>query len=198
MRYAKGMTSQVSALSDEEIAHRVQEGNTEDFGMLMDRYVHKLSRYGRKFLSNDDHIEDMVQEIFIKAYEHIQSFDSNQKFSPWIYRIAHNTYANELRRKSRIPVSFFDFDVLVSYAVDTNTPEHEQERQEMKKIVDQGLEQLPSRYREIVILYYIDDFGYKEISDILHIPIGTVGVRLRRAKESLKEIYKKLHINHEY
>ena len=65
----------------------------------MDRYQAKLLRYGRRFLAQDDHIVDVVQDVFIKTYENIQSFDATRKFSPWIYRIAHNAFVNEIRQK---------------------------------------------------------------------------------------------------
>ncbi len=85
-----------SLLSDEQLAVLVQNGDKEKFGVLMERYQGKLFRYGKKFLSNEDNIEDVVQDVFIKTYQNIQSFDSTQRFSPWIYRIAHNTYVNAL------------------------------------------------------------------------------------------------------
>jgi len=86
-------------LTDEEVAKRVQAGQSEAFGLIVERYEAKLFRYGKKFLSNHENIEDVVQEVFIKVYQNIQSFDSSQKFSPWIYRIAHNTYVNVLKKK---------------------------------------------------------------------------------------------------
>ena len=181
-------------LSDEELARKVQDGDIDKFGVLMERYQAKLSRYGRKFLSNSDNIEDVVQDVFIKTYENIKSFDSSQRFSPWIYRIAHNTYINTIKKNSLNPLYLFDFDTLVSHTVIENPIEWESEQKEMKKIVDKGLAEIEPKYREILILYYLEELSYKEISDILHIPIGTVGVRIMRAKEILKETYNKLGI----
>lgn len=181
-------------LSDEKLAELVANGDTEKFGVLMERYQAKLFRYGRKFLSNEDNIEDVVQDVFIKTYQNIKSFDSSQRFSPWIYRIAHNTYINAIKKNSLNPLYLFDFDTLVSHTVVEDPIVREREQKEMKEIVDKGLSQIEPKYREILILYYIEDLSYKEIADILRIPIGTVGVRIMRAKEILKDAYKKLDI----
>jgi RNA polymerase sigma-70 factor (ECF subfamily) len=179
-------------LSDEEIAKLVQQGKTDKFGVLVERYEAKLFRYGKKFLSNTDNIEDVVQEVFIKVYQNIQSFDPSQKFSPWIYRIAHNTYVNLLKKNSRMPIHLFDFDELLSHTVVEDPLVREQEQKEMKEIVDRGMEKLAPQYREIIVLYYLEELSYKEISDVLHIPIGTVGIRLMRAKDAMKKIYREM------
>ena len=181
-----------SDITDEELAKLVQNGDKEKFGVLMERYQEKLSRYGKKFLSSPDNIEDVVQDVFIKTYQNIKSFDVSQKFSPWIYRIAHNTYINAIKKYSNGPLYLFDFDTLISHTVTEDPIEREREQKEMKNLVEKGLSQIEPKYREILILYYIEDLSYKEISDILHIPIGTVGVRIMRAKELMKEAYKKL------
>ncbi|MFZ2621335.1 MAG: RNA polymerase sigma factor [Minisyncoccia bacterium] len=188
------MNTETRGLSDEDLAKLVQEGDSEKFGILMERYQAKLFRYGKKFLSNEDNIEDVVQDVFIKTYQNIQSFDISQRFSPWIYRIAHNTYINALKKHSLGPLYLFDFDTLVSHTVVDDPETKEREQKEMKEIVDKGLSKIEPKYREILVLYYIEDLSYKEISEILHIPIGTVGIRLLRAKNILKDIYKKLKI----
>lgn len=178
--------------TDEELARLVQSGDKEKFGFLMKRYESKLFRYGKKFLSDKDNIDDALQDVFIKTYQNINSFDANQKFSSWIYRIAHNTYVNVLKKKSRIPIDFFDFDTLIARTVVEDPIVREREQKEIKEMVDKGLEKLSPKYREIIILYYLDELSYKEISDILRVPIGTVGIRLKRAKDSMREIYQTL------
>ncbi|HVS79450.1 MAG TPA: RNA polymerase sigma factor [Candidatus Paceibacterota bacterium] len=179
-------------LSDEDLVSLIRQGDKEKFGILMARYEEKLFRYARRFLSKNEHIEDMVQEVFVKAYTNLQSFDLSQKFSSWIYRIAHNTFVNELRRQSRTPISFFDFDTLVGYSGSDSTAEEEFEREELKKMIDKSLSLLKPQAREAIILHYLEDLSYREIADILHVPIGTVGVRLKRAKDALRREYEKL------
>ncbi|MBI4789032.1 MAG: sigma-70 family RNA polymerase sigma factor [Chloroflexi bacterium] len=98
-------------LTDEEIARRVQHGDDQAFGILMRRYEQKSTRFGSRFLSSHEDVKDILQEIFIKAFVNIQSFDANQKFSAWLYRIAHNQFVDQLKKKSREKISFFDLDV---------------------------------------------------------------------------------------
>jgi RNA polymerase sigma-70 factor (ECF subfamily) len=172
---------------DEELARLVQGNNTDAFGVLLSRYQPKLLRYGRKFMAREEHIEDVVQEIFIKAYQNIESFDVSRSFSPWIYRIAHNAFANALRQRSREPIIFLDLDTLVAHPSYERDPAGEEERAHMQSLVSQGLEALSSSHREVLVLYYLEELSYQEIADVLRVPIGTVGVRLSRAREALKK-----------
>jgi RNA polymerase sigma-70 factor (ECF subfamily) len=184
-------------VTDEEVARRVQQGDKEAFAFVVERYERKLFRYGRKFLSSQENIQDVVQEVFIKTYQAIQSFDTAQKFSPWIYRIAHNTFVNELKRQSKGPIYLFDFDALISHPIYNDPKPREDEEVEIKKMVEKGVEKLKPAYKEIIILYYIEELSYKEIADVLRVPIGTVGIRLKRAKEALKKIYQNLGMKYE-
>ena len=183
---------------DEELAKRTQAGDRDAFGALVDRYEQKLSRYGRKFLSVQEDIEDMLQEIYIKAYRNIQSYDPSQRFSPWLYRIAHNTFVNELRRKSRSPFFAVDFDSFLAHPAAPEATEQESETREMRELVAKGLEQLPPKYREVLILFYEEELAYKEIADVLQVPVGTVSVRLKRAKETLAKAYATMNMTYEF
>ncbi len=172
--------------TDEELAALVQGKNERAFGVLMNRYQSKLLRYGRKFLSDNAPIEDVVQEVFIKTYENILSYDPARPFSPWIYRIAHNMFVNALRSNSRLPFVTVDLDMFSAHTAYEIDPAADEEREHARTLVERGLKSLAPIYREIIILYYIEHLGYQEIAEVLHVPIGTVGVRLRRAREALK------------
>ncbi len=172
--------------TDEELAALVQGKNEAAFGVLMNRYQPKLLRYGRKFLSDNAPIEDVVQEVFIKTYENIRSYDPARPFSPWIYRIAHNMFVNALRSKSRLPFITVDLDMFSAHTAYEIDPAGDEEREETRALIDRGLKALTPIYREVIILYYLEHLDYQQIADVLHVPIGTVGVRLRRAREALK------------
>ena len=186
----------ISTYTDEGLAISVQNGDKEAFGALVKRYEAKLLRYGRKFLSTREDVEDMVQNIFISSYKNMKSFDPSQRFSPWIYRIAHNAFVNALRSKTRNPILLFDLDTLVSHPVYEDPAEKERESVDMRKMIDAGLENISPKYREVLILYYLEELSYQEIVDVLHIPISTVGVRIRRGKEALRKAYKKLDLHY--
>ncbi len=177
------------AETDEAIAARVQAGEVDSFGELILRYEAKLKRYARKFLSSNDEIDELVQDVFIKAYMNIQSFNPALRFSPWIYRIAHNTYVNELKRKSRIAFSFFDPDTIIPQFFAAETADSAVLEDELRGEIDSLLKELPVKYREVVVLHYFEMLSYQEISDILQIPVTTVGVRLNRARARLRTAY---------
>ena len=171
--------------SDETIAKRVQAGDTEIFGVLVDRYEAKLLRYGRKFLARQEDIQDIVQDVFVSTYQNIQGFDASQRFSPWIYRIAHNAFVNGLRKKERGPL-IIDFDTLISHPVYDDPAESEREQKDMRILIDKGMESLSPKYREVLVLHYFEEMSYKDMADVLQVPQGTIGVRLKRAKEALR------------
>lgn len=172
--------------TDEAVAREVQSGNSEAFGKLVDRYEQKLLRYGRKFLAEREDIVDIVQDAFIRAYQNIQSFDTSQRFSPWMYRIAHNAFVNKLRNNRYQPFRI-DFDTFVAHPVYENVEMSEREQQDMKALIETGMQSLPLKYREVLVLHYFEELPYADIADILKIPMGTVSVRLKRAKEALKQ-----------
>lgn len=182
--------------TDEACAVRAQQGDQVSFGALVDRYQAKLLRYGRKFLSAQEDIEDIVQDVFVSAYQNIRSFDASQRFSPWIYRIAHNAFIDTLKKRTRSPFVFMDFDALISYSVPDESVDRERDQKEMRKMIEQGLDRLSPKYREVLIFYYLEELSYKEIADILRIPLGTVSVRVKRAKDELRSVLKVLHTSH--
>ena len=177
--------------SDEQIAARVQQGDGEHFGLLVERYEAKIARYARKFLFDSEDTKDLVQEVFLKAYINIQSFDLSRRFSPWVYRIAHNEFINAGKKRARIPVLTFDFDLLFPHPAATETADGEANRRDMRQMLDQSLGKLDAKYREPLILYYFEEMDYQEIAEVLQIPVATLGVRLKRGRSKLQTMMQK-------
>lgn len=178
-------------LTDEQLCRQVQGGALEAFEELVARYKNRLLRYGRKFLLDDQQAEDSVQEVFLKAYQNIRSFNPDLKFSPWIYRIAHNEFINSGKKRGRELIDFFDFDTFLPHPATADRADTELEQKEIKQMIDGFLDQLPDKYREPLILCYMEDLDYIQMSEILKIPVATVGVRLNRARKKLQELYSK-------
>ncbi len=176
--------------TDEELAQLTGSGDIIAFGFLVKRYERKLLRYGKRFLFNYENIEDAVQVVFIKVYQNINSFNASKKFSPWIYRIAHNHFINIIKKSKKEPMLFFDADVIFSFSNKNNTLK-EIVVKEDKEEIEAYLQKINAKYREPIILYYFEDKNYKEIADILSIPISTVGIRLKRGREQIKKYYDK-------
>lgn len=176
------------SLNDAEIARRVQQGDRWSFRLLVERYTPKLERYSRTFLFTAQEREDLLQDIFLKAYIHLQQYDPLRPFSPWIYRIAHNTFVNSIRSKQRAPVFSVDWDMVFPHPFSKEKTDVPLKQKELTEELEECMAELEEKYREPLTLYHFEELSYEEISDILRIPISTVGVRITRARAKLKAI----------
>lgn len=174
--------------TDEELVKLALE-NQDYFGCIMERYEKKLLAYIIRIsgFSKEDG-EDILQEVFIKSYVNLNSFDDKLKFSSWIYRITHNEVINNYRKKKARPQSVMDLDdeFLNNLASDLKTDGHidiQYLRDNMKKVLDK----IEPKYREVLILRFWEDKDYSEISDILKKPMGTVATLLSRAKSNFQK-----------
>jgi RNA polymerase sigma-70 factor (ECF subfamily) len=175
-----------STLSDEELVELVRDADKEMYAEIIRRYQTKLMRYASYMVGNDQMGADAVQEGFIKAYINLAGFDVKKKFSSWIYRIVHNESVNLLSKyKIQQPIDDkMEFDSGVNL-------EEEFIKNELVSHAHHCLEQMPLIYKEPLSLFYLEEKSYEEISDILRIPIGTVGTRVNRAKILMKKICQK-------
>lgn len=174
--------------TDEEIVFLVKRGDKKAFEAIVDRYLDKMKRYARKFFFNSSDIDDLVQEVFLKVYVNINSFDENRKFSPWIYRIAHNEFVNAIKKKVHEKFFRIDLDIFFPHPEAKENLEKDADYFFTQKILDKYLKEINVKYREVLILHFFEDMNYTEIAEILEIPISTVGVRLSRAKEKIKKL----------
>jgi RNA polymerase sigma-70 factor (ECF subfamily) len=175
--------------SDEVVAEAFLK-NLKDLSLfeeLMVRYEVKLIRYVRSLGIEQNLAEDVVQECFVKAYRKIRSFNPKKgKWSSWIYRIAHNCAMDSFKKQKK-DLTVDEDEWWEGIAV----PETISEELNLKinaKVLNNGLVALDSKYREPLILYFIESKGYKEIGEILRMPTATVSTRIKRGKESLKKI----------
>lgn len=179
--------------SDNDIVQSVKQGNADAFGELMSRYEEKLTRYLRRFLQNEDVITDVLQDVLIKVYVNIQSFDEAYTFSSWIYRIAHNEAVNAIKKKKSTPFSWFEPETLIPYFAYESDTEDKIDKETLKRDLEQVLAKLSPTHREILILSFFEELSYKEIALVLKIPIVSVGVRINRAKHKMREIIQEEH-----
>lgn len=174
--------------TDEEIVPLVLE-NQNDFSYLVHRYQDKLSRYiGRLSDLSPEEAEDVLQNIFIKAYLNLNDFDSSLKFSSWIYRIAHNEVIDNYRRSKARP-KLLDLDIGDSQAKELAGDFDlfaDVAQSELKQRINDAISKLDPKHREALILKFIEDKDYQEISDIIKKPMGTVASRINKAKAQLR------------
>ena len=166
----------------------------DNFLYLMKRYESKLLRYVMRISNLDRHeAEDIIQEVFIKTYQNINDFDSSLKFSSWIYRITHNQVISNYRKTKARPqvITWEEKDNFLNNLASDFDLNKEIDLKYLKKDIYKILSKLDIKYREILILRFLEDKDYKEISDILKKPMGTVATLINRAKEQFKKKYEK-------
>jgi RNA polymerase sigma-70 factor, ECF subfamily len=170
----------------------------EDYFLhIMKRYKTKLSAYIRRISNVDEEeTEDILQEIFIKVYLNLNDFNQDLKFSSWIYRITHNQVISHHRKKQARPLaSDIDlYDDRVIGIADSLDVEKEMDRKILRSKISESLEKMDIKYKEILVLKFLEEKDYKEISDILKIPMGTVASRANKAKSELKKIISNIKI----
>jgi RNA polymerase sigma-70 factor (ECF subfamily) len=164
----------------------------EQFGVLMDRYEAKLRRYiARLGIRNPDDQLDVLQDIFIKVYRNLNGFDPKLKFSSWIYRIAHNEAISSYRKKNVRPEGHLiaDSEELLSFAAgNLDSAELQFDHTINAEVLQQALLKLDKKYEAVLILRFFEHKDYDEISDILQIPIGSVGTLIHRGKKQLATV----------
>ena len=173
-------------LTDEEVVKKVIESDHELYAIIIERYQDKLLRYTYNLIRDKEKSKDSVQETFIRAYTNLNIFNTQKKFSSWIYQIAHNQAIN-IAKKNHREIPLLD-------DLDFESPENIEENFDQEKDVERingCLKDIPILYREPLSLYYIEEKTYQEISDILRIPMGTVATRINRAKTIMKNICQK-------
>ena len=165
------------------------------FYYLMKRYEEKIGYYIRQITNvNREGAEDILQEVFIKVYKNLHGFNKKFKFSSWIYRIAHNEVISYYRKNRKAPDTVSldmdgpDNNSLTALLGDTLDIEEEYISREKAEIIKQIFAELPPKYREVMVLRYLEEQSYDEISDILRKPPGSVATLINRAKSNFRKI----------
>lgn len=182
-------------LSDDEIVRKAI-AQVDYFSCLYDRYEHKLLRYIKRIsaVSNEE-AQDILQDSFIKIWRNLNAFDHHLKLSSWLYRIVHNETVSHWRRNTayqkgqtvRISKKMAES---ISFELD---PEESEDAKFV--LTHQVLDLLPLKYKEVLVLKFLEKMSYEEISDVLKIPEGTVATRINRAKKAFAKMAKKQKIS---
>ena len=182
-----------SRQEDFEAIRKVLDGDTKAFEFLQKKYKYLIYSLIKKMIKNENDVEDLTQEAFIKAFNALDKFKFNYSFSAWIYRIASNATIDFLRKKR---FDNFSIDRPIGDSEDENYFEIEDESyipdqdvlsEEKTKIIKEAIDRLPENYREIIILRHEEELDYKSIAKKLDLPLGTVKAHLFRARKLLFE-----------
>jgi RNA polymerase sigma-70 factor (ECF subfamily) len=175
--------------TDQELVELTLQ-NQENFLYLIQRYEKKLLYYILKISNVSlEEAEDILQDTLIKVYTNLNNYDPNLKFSSWIYRITHNQVISNYRKnKSRPQIISINLEngSLKNLASDLNLDSH-LDLHYLKEGLKGLLDRLDIKYREVIVLKYLEEKSYDEISDIIKKPKGTVATLLNRAKKKLLE-----------
>ncbi|MFC2103358.1 RNA polymerase sigma factor [Bacteroidota bacterium] len=180
-------------LSDQEILDSVRLGNQSDYAIIVDRYKNKAFSMLKRMLKNEQDAEEVLQDCFIKAYNSLNSFKGEAKFSTWFYRIVYNTALTRIsskRRKTENEMTSIEdhFDLKSDY--DFKIPE----TNDMSEFIKDTVSQLPERYAVIINLFYLDEMSCEEISKVMNISVSNVKVMLYRSRSALKDLIVKKNL----
>lgn len=195
----KKVSGEDQNLPDNELVALVREKNAEKYAEIIQRYQGKLFAYLYRLVGNREEAEDLLQNVFIKAYINLHSYDCSRKFSSWIYRISHNEAVNYLKRKSLKRLIYWEDisstkDKLKSCSAEEGA-DKAWERKETNREVNEAIGRLPIKYKQVLLLRYFSDSSYEEIGEILDKPVNTVGTLINRAKKKLQEEINKCRKN---
>ena len=173
---------------------RAREGDLAAFNELVNAYSRKIFRLAKHITQNDEDAEDVLQETFLKAFEHLGSFQGQSKFYTWIVRIAVNESLMKLRKRKSDrsvpldePVDTGEDTVVREIAVWDENPEQQYSRDELAKILDEAVESLRPAFRTVFVLRDIEELSTEETAEALGISIPAVKSRLLRARLQLRE-----------
>lgn len=181
-------------MTEQELVLRAKRGDDEAFARLMQDNEKRIYNLTLRMTGNPEDAMDLAQEAFLNAWRGLKFFKGDSAFSTWVYRLASNACIDHLRRKKRrqdidLPIpTHEEEDSQPDIPDDRFRPEQELERQELRRAVAQGLEQLSDEHRQVLVMREINGLSYQEIADVLALEAGTVKSRLARARISLRKI----------
>jgi len=178
---------------DQKLVERVQRGDKRAFDLLVGKYQRKLARLLSRFVRDQDEIQDVTQEAFIKAYRALPGFRGDSAFYTWLYGIAINTAKNYLMstgRRADVTSSSIETEDsetldMAEQLPDLSTPETELANKQIVNTVNKVVESLPEELRVAITLREMEGLSYEDIAQVMGCPIGTVRSRIFRAREAI-------------
>jgi len=158
----------------------------KQFDTIVDLYKGRIMNMLYRILRNKSDVEDVTQEVFIRIYKGLPYFRHQSKFTTWLYRIVHNVAISEIRKRKGLTENIEDYqDISQTYALNGTSTLNEKQ---VKELLNTALDKIPETYKMVLLLYYMEEQTYTEISTIMDIPIGTVKTYLHRGKKMLRHL----------
>ncbi|MGB7624589.1 MAG: sigma-70 family RNA polymerase sigma factor [Terriglobia bacterium] len=184
--------------SDQQLVRRALKGEERAFEELVRRYQKPIVNFIARMVGNYDLALDLSQDVFVKAFVALRTYNEGFKFGSWIFKIASNTVIDHLRKASPAissldkPVATEDDEIQMDLASTALVPDEELEQTETRNILVQLIRQLPEAYRHMIVLRHINELSYEEMAEITELPLGTVKNRTFRAREMMRHMIEKL------
>lgn len=181
---------------DYELVDRAKANDQRAFARLMEKYRNPLYYHINRMVPDKDMLEDLVQEVFLKAFDNIHTFDTTYAFSTWLYRIATNHSIDYLRKKKLKtlsidqPIQTRDGELTMELPDESSDADDNVIRQERAMVIMDAIAALPPRYEKIIRLRHMEEKSYQEIAEIMDLPLGTVKAHIFRARELLNKFLK--------
>ncbi|HET8656793.1 MAG TPA: sigma-70 family RNA polymerase sigma factor [Longimicrobiaceae bacterium] len=194
------LRSPLAELTDEELFARYQGGDEQAFAKIVERYQPLIQGFLHKRLKDEERVQDLTQDTFLRVHRARERYDSARKFSTWIYTIASNLLKNEYRNRSRRrETSFTDLrketgpggsaSRPVEFESDVTDPEHTTYQGELREAISEAIEQMDDHHRVPFVMREVEDRTYEEISEAIGVPVGTVKSRLFRARNAFQALF---------
>ena len=174
-------------MNDAELVQQILNGNSNAFRFLVSKHQRLVVHVVSRIVQQQEDLEDICQEVFIKVFKKLKDFRGDSKLSTWIATIAYNTSISHLRKGKNDAHSYDEQPGLILGEVDESLNQKIVEREEAKKYLLTLIEKLPVQYRTVLTLFHLEEFSYKEIEEITGMPEGTIKSYLSRARNILKE-----------
>ena len=183
-------------ISEKELLLKAKEGSNEAFEEIIKLYQQKVCSTIFYMVKNENIVEDLAQEVFIKVYKNISKFNEESSLYTWIYRITMNTCIDEIKKEKKITyintyVETDEGDLEVQFEDETQRVDEILENKIKKESLIKAIKALPSEQRALIVLRDIRQFKYMEIAEMLNLNLGTVKSKISRARQNLKELLEK-------
>ncbi len=189
-----------SRSEDSRNIKRALKGDQASYRAILKKYHDQVYNLLYRMVHDKDEVEDLTQEAFIKAFNSLQNFNEEFAFSTWLYKIATNNCIDYIRKKK---LATFSIDKPIAskdgeYSYEIPDSSYEPDKSliagQRTKILQEAVNGLPEKYRQVILMRHSDDMDYQEIADTLQLPLGTVKAHIFRAREILhKRLKKKIH-----
>ncbi|HET6527851.1 MAG TPA: sigma-70 family RNA polymerase sigma factor [Balneolaceae bacterium] len=185
-----------SSLEDDKLVELAIGGDEGAYKKLTDKYRKALNFHIMKMIKNREQIEDLVQETFVKAFDNLNTYNTNYAFSTWIYRIATNHTIDYLRKKKLQTVSMDETiktksgEMEMQFRDESAGTDRNIIRKQRQTMVRNAIDGLPEKYRRVIEMRHMEEKSYQEIAELLDLPLGTVKAHIFRARELLYKALK--------